>query len=94
MDIGRFQAKVPSPISGNSNNVKGSDEKIKQEAGLTTQKGPSADTVEINFTQLKSKPSSDIASMVNNISQMSASEAKAALNPEVVKQLVQARILE
>jgi hypothetical protein len=93
MDIGRFQPKVLSPISGNSNNVK--EEKIKQEACLATQKGTSADTVEINFTQSKEpKPLSDIAKMVNNISQMSASEAKAALSPEVVKQLVQARILE
>jgi hypothetical protein len=99
MDIGRFQAKLTNLISGKGINVKGSDvEKIKQEAGMATQAGPKADTIEINFAQLKevvqNKPSSDVASIVNDISQMSASEAQAALNPEVVKKLVQAGIME
>ncbi|WP_373531044.1 hypothetical protein [Vampirovibrio sp.] len=101
MDIGRFQSKLNNLIGGKSINTKGSDaEKIKQEAGFTAQTGPAADTVEIKFGRLAEvsnppqKANADIAGIISNVSQMSAADAQAALNPEVSKKLVQAGSLE
>ena len=105
MDIGRFNQILGGLI--NSNSIKSKDlgksgpaAAAGSNGGVNVNSASVGDSLEINFgklAEIQANPTganANVAQIVNDVSKLSPEEAKAKLNPDVVKQLVAGGVLE